>query len=55
MLCDWIARKLGRPAQGGDTVEDCELRIVVRKIRHGRAAEAQVNVMDAAAPRRASE
>lgn len=55
MLCDWIARKLGRPAQGGDTVEDRELRIVVRKIRHGRVAEAQVNVTDAAALRRASE
>lgn len=47
MLCDWLARKLGRPAQGGDVIEETGLRIVVRKIRHGRAAEMQINAADA--------
>jgi putative hemolysin len=52
-LWDWIARKLGRPALGGDTLEEDGLRVVVRKIRHGRAAEAQLTAtpVEPVAPR----
>jgi len=45
-LSEWVARRLTRPARGGDVVEDRGLRVIVRKTRHGRTSEAHVAVLD---------
>ena len=41
-LGDWIVAHLGRPARGGDVVEDQDVRVAVRKIRQEKVQEAQV-------------
>ncbi len=45
-LTDWVCHRLGRPVLGGDVVEIPNLRIVVRKIRHGHVMEAQLTPPD---------
>ncbi len=41
-LADWVVGHLGRPARGGDVLQRCGLRILVRKVRRQMVLEAQV-------------
>jgi putative hemolysin len=41
-LNQWMSGHLGRPVQGGDTIERNGLRLLVRKIRRGGVMEAQI-------------
>lgn len=41
-LTEWVAGHLGRPVQGGDSIDRAGVRIVVRKVRRQQVLEAQV-------------
>lgn len=41
-LNEWVLGHLGRPVQGGETIERGDVRIVVRKVRRQKILEAQV-------------
>jgi len=43
-LADWMAARLGRPVQGGDTVRSGPVVVIVRSVRRQRLNEAQINV-----------
>jgi putative hemolysin len=43
-LADWMAARLGRPVQGGDTVQCGPIVVIVRSVRRQRLNEAQINV-----------
>ncbi len=43
-LADWMAARLGRPVQGGDTVRSGPIVVIVRSVRRQRLNEAQINV-----------
>jgi putative hemolysin len=43
-LADWMAARLGRPVQGGDTVRDGPIVVIVRSVRRQRLNEAQINI-----------
>lgn len=43
-LSDWVARRLGRPVRGGDTIEQDGVRLVVRKVRRQKVLEALVSL-----------
>lgn len=41
-LTDWVITHLGRSVQGGDVIEETNLRVIVRKVRRQKVQEAQI-------------
>jgi putative hemolysin len=44
-LSAWVVGHLGREARGGDVVERCSARVIVRKVRRSKVQEAQVSAL----------